>query len=212
MNLTEIREQLLEELTWRKNELSFFESQLVHLSTEDDQEKYRKALVVMLYSHFEGFFKSAFLLYKDSINQEHLKCSQVNDFIVVCSLLAVFKALENPQNKSPLFKKTLPDDTEIHKFFRRVEFVGMLDDIDNQTVNIPDEIVDTESNLKPIIIKKILYQLGLPYEKLNFGKINKLLGFRNAIAHGAMKDGVKEQDYKTLRTDIYMMMLAIVLA
>ena len=53
--LENIRTQLEGELKWRLDEIHFLHNQQNHISNEKDQNCYRKALVVMLYSHFEGF-------------------------------------------------------------------------------------------------------------------------------------------------------------
>ena len=54
-----------------------------------------------------------------------------------------------------------------------------------------------ESNLKPIVLKKNLFRLGLDYAAFDdvMGDINKILGYRNKIAHGKYKAGIQEQEY-----------------
>jgi hypothetical protein len=60
-----------------------------------------------------------------------------------------------------------------------------------------DDIVDTESNLKPVVLKKVLYRLGLdptladPWERV----IHQLLNRRNDVAHGTARGGL---DARTL--------------
>ena len=44
------------ELAWRQEEIAFFKNQLNYV-TEDKKGKYRKSLVLILYSHFEGYTK-----------------------------------------------------------------------------------------------------------------------------------------------------------
>ena len=53
-------------------------------------------------------------------------------------------------------------------------------------VVIADKVIDTKSNIDTDILKKLLFQMGLPYSSIEThrGSINKLLGIRNAIAHG----------------------------
>ena len=53
-------------------------------------------------------------------------------------------------------------------------------------VELPDDVVDTESNLNSVVLMKNLYKLGLNYSVSNErnAQINQLLGVRNAIAHG----------------------------
>src|SRR5437868_3879478 len=75
-----------------------------------------------------------------------------------------------------------------------------------------DVVVDTEANLKPSIIRKILYRLGLPYDAFNEheGKIHKLLNFRNTIAHGAGKDGIDEKTYQEIQSATIEIMSALI--
>ena len=57
MTANELREELETELAWRQEELAFFKNQLNNISDENDQRRYRKSLVLILYSHMEGYIK-----------------------------------------------------------------------------------------------------------------------------------------------------------
>ncbi|HEY4034832.1 MAG TPA: MAE_28990/MAE_18760 family HEPN-like nuclease [Ktedonobacteraceae bacterium] len=203
MNLEEINALLEDELAWRQDEIRFLHNQLSYITKEEDQKRYRKALVVMLYSHFEGFCKTAFSIYANAINQEELTCSHVTDQIIASSLAIVFREFENTNKKSNLFRKDLPDDRTIHRFARQVELINNLNTVLTQRVNIPiDDVVDTEANLKPSVMKKILYRLGLPHDAFNEneGKLHSLLNYRNKIAHGSATDGLDEKSYEEIQT------------
>ena len=203
MNIIEIRAQFEEELTWRLDEIRFLHNQLSYMRKEEDKMRCRKALVVMLYSHFEGFCKTALSIYATTINQENLTCSHVTDQIIAASLATVFQDFENTDKKSNIFRRDLPEDTNIHRFARQVELINVLEEIWMLPVNIPvDEVVATEANLKPSIMRKILYRLGLPHDafKENEGKIHLLLNYRNSISHGAAKDGISEKTYQEIQT------------
>ncbi|MBC1345165.1 hypothetical protein HB799_13990, partial [Listeria welshimeri] len=50
MDKIDVISQIEEELTWRKDEFYFFKNQLSKMEKESDRERYRKSLVVMLYS------------------------------------------------------------------------------------------------------------------------------------------------------------------
>ncbi len=80
-------------------------------------------------------------------------------------------------------------------------------------MNIPDKVVDTQSNLNPVLIRKILFQLGFQYNKFDKyeSNINKLLIFRNDIAHGSLKAGIKENLYNNIKKDIVYVMNEIIL-
>lgn len=198
MNLADIYAQIEEEISWRRDEIRFLKNQLSFIQNEDEKNKYRKSLVVMLYSHYEGYCKTIFQIYIKSINNEFLSRKNVNNIIVASSLSEIFKAYSNLDKKNKFFKNVLPDDDKLHLFSRQVEFINMIDSLWDEVVYIPENIVDTESNLKPVVLRKILFRLGfeydsfLPYE----GLIHKLLNKRNAVAHGAEKGGVEEKEYE----------------
>jgi hypothetical protein len=68
--------------------------------------------------------------------------------------------------------------------------------------------VDTESNLKPIVLRKNLYRLGFPHDGLESleGSISRLLNIRNEIAHGANNRGVNNKEYESLRKAAFYVM------
>lgn len=55
MTKDELRELLEDELLWRFEEINFFKKQLINLEEENEQRKYRKSMVLILYSHLEGW-------------------------------------------------------------------------------------------------------------------------------------------------------------
>ena len=70
--------------------------------------------------------------------------------------------------------------------WRERVFVEAYEFILGRTVEIPDRVIDTKANLSTVILKRNLYQLGLdfPTVEKHRGAIDRLLGVRNAIAHG----------------------------
>lgn len=208
MNLLDILAQLEEELTWRQNEIRFLKNQLSAITEDDQKRLYRKSLVVMLYSHYEGFCKTAFLIYIKSINQERILRSAANDFMVAGSLSEVFKAYNNTDKKCQVFKHALPHDERLHRFAREVDFVKEFKNFLEQIIDIPESLVDVESNLKPIVLRKILYRLGFPYDtfQVHEGLIDQLLNYRNIIAHGAIKTGLDQNAYDSIEKATYTVM------
>ncbi|WP_035050934.1 MAE_28990/MAE_18760 family HEPN-like nuclease [Carnobacterium pleistocenium] len=204
MDKIDIISQIEEELTWRFEELVFFKNQLSLIEKEEEQNRYRKSLVVMLYSYYEGFCKSAFQIYIQTINLEQVTRADVNLSIRTSSLHEVFLAVGNDSKRDSRFKKELPEDSKLHKYSRQATFVNEFTNFLTETVNIPESIVDTESNLKAVVLKKILYRLGFPFEELDISEntINKLLGYRNAISHGSRKRGITEPDYEGLESNV----------
>lgn len=201
MNLESIWAQIEQDQTWRTDEIRFFDNQVAKVAIAE-QDKFRRANVLLLYSHYEGFCKFTFTVYVNTLNAEQIKGSDANFSLVALSLDSIFKVLRNPQIKSPEFKRALPDDRKLHLFARDKEFLEGSVDFLSRTISIPDGVVDTESNLKPIVLRKNLFRLGFPHDGLESveGDISQLLNRRNEIAHGGSGVGVTDKEYKRLRT------------
>ena len=208
MNLLDIRAQIEEEITWRSDEIRFLKNQLSNIQKETEKEKYRKSLVVMLYSHYEGFSKTIFQIYINEINKESIKRLEANYYIATASLNEIFKLYDSRDKKNKFFKKPLPNDEKLHHYSRQVDFLEKIDDIWNETVVLPDDIVDTESNLKPIVLRKLLFRLGFAHDRFVSyeGLIEQLLNKRNNVAHGSLKEGIKERDYQKIEDATFKVM------
>lgn len=134
------------ELAWRQEEIAFFKNQLNYV-TEDKKGKYRKSLVLILYSHFEGYTKICLQTYIQYINSQNLDRRDVNFGLMVAGMNKEFLAYENLDRKCDIFRKELPEDAKLHRLFRRVDFMEELDNFMNQKLHIQDSLIDTESNL-----------------------------------------------------------------
>jgi hypothetical protein len=75
-------------------------------------------------------------------------------------------------------------------------------------VRIPDEVIDTESNLWPVVLKKNLFRLGLDHDRLKHhdGTIANLVNRRNGIGHGTERAGVTEGAFTNLQRSVYEVM------
>ena len=208
MNPEDFRTQLEYDLAWRQDEMRLLCNQLNSISKDEDKERYCKALVVMLYSHFEGFFKMAFEIYIDAINAERITHSEASEYVAAASLADVFQDIENP-NKSNVkccdfFRLSSPEE-KFQRFFRHVHVIRGLNSLLEQQVNIPDNIINTESNLKPKVVQRLLYRMGFPYDKFDEyeGTIQNLLMRRHDFAHGENARSIKEADYIIIEKKIY---------
>lgn len=201
MNLDDLFAQIEQDYSWRIDEIRFLENQLSFFRDENRKEKMRRAIILVLYSHFEGFSKFCFLLYIQAINSARISCNAVNSSIAVASLSELFKQLRNPDKKSDLFRHLLPEDTKLHTFARDKEFLDLSHKFLETIVEIPITFIDLESNLKPTVLRKILFQLGFAYDifKQEEGAITILLKFRNGIGHGEYKAGITLQEYNLVK-------------
>lgn len=205
MNLADLWEEIEAEQKWRTDEMRFFQNIIANIKPDVKQDQYRRALVLLLYAHFEGFCKFAFTHYIKAVNHRRIKCHEANYAIAASTLSKIFASLRNPDKKCDIFRKTLPEDSQLHRFARDREFLERISEISSLDVSLDDNLIDTESNLKPEILQKILYRLGLPhstFDNLN-GQINKLLNCRNTIAHGEKRAGISKETYDSLKEDVF---------
>lgn len=199
----EFRAALEAELAWRQEELAFFKNQLNEIS-EEEKNKYRKSLVLILYSHMEGYIKICLQTYIQYINSQELSRIDVKTGLIVASMHKEFIAYENLERKSEFFRKELPDDTRLHRLYRRVDFMEKVDDFKEQKLNIEDQIIDTESNLWYIVLQKNLYKVGLPVDLFDGyqSAIDALVNRRNSIAHGNFRSGVTAEEFSNWETKV----------
>lgn len=199
----EFRAALEAELAWRQEELAFFKNQLNEIS-EEEKNKYRKSLVLILYSHMEGYIKICLQTYIQYINSQELIRKDVKTGLIVASMHKEFIAYENLERKSEFFRKELPDDTRLHRLYRRVDFMEKVDDFKEQKLNIEDQIIDTESNLWYIVLQKNLYKVGLPIDLFDGyqSAIDALVNRRNSIAHGNFRSGVTAEEFSNWETKV----------
>ena len=205
VDLAELRAEMEIEREWREREMRLLRNQLALLASEDQRMTARKAMVVMLYAHFEGVCKALLSMYVNRLNGLALRVADVAPALGAASLAEVFQALRDPNRKCAEFARALPNDTSLHRFARDRDFVEAAWKVAERAVQIdPDNVVDTESNLKPVVLRKMLYRLGLdpelaqPWE----GAIHNLLNRRNAVAHGTAKAGLTEKEYGGLEQTV----------
>lgn len=200
MNIEDLWAEIEDEQSWREKELRFFINFMSEIESEEEKEQYRRAVVLMLYAHFEGFCIFALRHFVKAVNAAQLSCKDVQPVIAAATLSDVFSAMRDPSAKCDLFRNSLPDDTKLHRLASEKAFLENVDGINDRDVIIADEVIDAESNLKPKILSKNLYRLGLPHDLFVGieGDINDLLGFRNKISHGEQRSGIDEDTFERL--------------
>lgn len=205
LSLADVRAEIEAEREWREKELRLLRNQCGQIHKEEDQDIFRKFMVVALYSHFEGLTRAIFGIYIRGISRCDLKAKDLVSPLAAASLAEVFYRLRDPQIKCGVFKRELPDDAKLHRFARDREFMERVRDFDELPVNLLDDLVDTESNLKPVVLKKILYRLGFDPELVEAmkGPIDKLLRLRNDVAHGSRRNGYTARDYQELEDVVF---------
>ncbi|MBJ9902070.1 MAE_28990/MAE_18760 family HEPN-like nuclease [Acinetobacter bereziniae] len=204
IDLNSVLAEIEQDLSWRQDELAFFENDLTSTIKESHQKLKTRPLILLLYAHFEGHAKLMLLKYANEINKLDLDCSRSIPNLVASTLDPIFGALKNPDKSHPLFKKEY--DPDFKELCRRIEFLEVLNQIMTTKISLNvDKIVDVESNLKPPVLKKIFYRLGIQHDCISdsdLGNLAKLLGYRNNIAHGGKKDGMLIAEYYNIKTSI----------
>jgi len=227
MDIDNIREQIEKDLEWRLDEIAFFTAQLNHFRKlnlseheerriENNQKRFRKVLVLILYAHFEGFFRYSLMLYVEAINEEQINLSEAIDVLVASSLYREFGQYDDSKER---IKSESSEFNKANKRLKnRVNLIQELNKLWQESkINLPisdrhndkGSVLYTESNLNFEIIEKILYRLGFPSDILDLeisGRkfkdvLNEFLGRRNAIAHGdKLKKGIDEKQYNEFKT------------
>lgn len=213
MNLLAIRAELEEERTWRTDEIRFMQNQLKSLQSEDLKDQFRRSVLLLLYAHFEGFCRVALRIYVREVNNLHLQVAQVTPAIAAATCRPILLALSDHNSKSDLFRHGAPNDTALHFAWRSQQFMERLSEVLDAVVDIPDTIVDTESNLWPIVLKKNLFRLGFQLDTLDEhgGNISNLVNRRNNIGHGMERKGIDERIYGPLQSSVYEIMDSVIM-
>ena len=170
----------------REREIRLIENIASRSEDEAERDMLRRSLILLTYAHFEGFCKFALLAYASTVNAIGLPCRDACTPLVAATLGKIFAALRDVNTKHEDFARGLPDDRDLHMLARQRSFIDNYETILARRVELQDSLVDTKSNLNSLTLKRNLYQLGLEYPvvETHRGSIDKLLGVRNAIAHG----------------------------
>ncbi len=203
MNAEDAATQLEDDKRSRLNELTFLENICNSLPDEIQQNRMRKAVILMLYAQLEGFTKTALEIYCRHINEAALRCGDVLPELATSAFSEVFKALQGSDKAT---KKFLPNELhelkeDLRTFAIQKTLVSLCANFMQAELKIPDKYVDMESNLKPMVLKKNLYRLALPFQMFNehIGILDRLLNQRNTIAHGGLVAGIGAVDYAEMR-------------
>ena len=207
------REELEKKLLECTEEVNFLYNNMI---TEKQNKTYifSKSLFLLLYAHYEGFCNMLLKSYIQEINLQKLKRREVIEPLIVASMNWIFNNYENISRKNDLLKKNFPDDSNLHNYYRRIDFITQFDKFLEEIVKIEDKVINTESNLSVQVLEKNLYKLGLKLELTKDEKVHitKLLMIRNDIAHtGSNK--ILEKDFeernkiiREIKEDIFKLM------
>lgn len=172
----ELTSALENALAWRKKEITTLYFQIHNCQQVHIKEALLRATIPILYAHWEGFTKEAAMFYLELVARQRLKYSDLKTNFVALSC-----------------RSTLKEIASSNKTYLHTQLVDFLTFNQNDCANIPySNVIDTESNLSSIVLKNILFTLGLPFDDFWQGKSlaidGSLLYYRNKIAHGERHD------------------------
>jgi hypothetical protein len=160
------------DLNWREGELAAIKFQILTTDKIKQPVRYQallRAIVTLLYAHYEGFCRFAWDLYLDTIQKQNIKRNQCCEEVIKLSLRKRFKELGgdlSPDGVWNFFSNELPDLIN--------------DDIEFKVR------LEADSNLKPALLKKNSTDAGLSCLMVDQHEIllKTLVSRRNNIAHG----------------------------
>ncbi|MCU7695583.1 MAE_28990/MAE_18760 family HEPN-like nuclease [Haoranjiania flava] len=161
-------DEIVADIEWRVSELATLKSLPIRYSFRDDHKELQiKYTIPAIYAIWEGFVKNCFSIYSN-----HLNSLAISRTDIALSLLTHQLDSECDFNNPRI------------NFDAKKRLVNVIDSLLTNTINIKPSI-PTESNVNFKVLNKILERFCIDkvdetYEQ----KLNKLLLFRNKIAHG----------------------------
>lgn len=174
-----IQEEIVADINWRNSELSELRV-IIHKArlTTTQRETYIRYIVPAIYALWEGFVKNSLQLYAKAINKSNVPITKLHTNLLTHAITSNDKLkLDNPRKQ----------------FDTQKEFTLFLFEYIDQQFPI-NNTLPTKSNINSEIILDLL-------DRFNLGNIStqkqrqldKLLKFRNTIAHGDNSIPVKEE-------------------
>lgn len=163
----ELFQKIDDEMSWRRMEIHYLKTLLKQKINSREKGALSKSVILVSYSHWEGFVKSISMYYLSYIAFLDLPKNKLSTNLIASCLVRIG---EN-QNMSTKIK-------ELHKI--------LTDDNYKLAFNI-DKLVDAESNLNSTVLDKILVNIGASTSTFDTKAIfidHVLLKNRNNFAHG----------------------------
>lgn len=173
-----IQEEISADIDWRNAELAELKVILhkAHL-TPIQRETFMRYTIPAIYAIWEGFVKKSMGLYSKAINSSKMPIVLLNENLLTHAITANDKlALDRARTN---YKTQKEFSLYISEFLKK---------------DFPmDNTIPTKSNINSEVLSDILqrFNLGCVEKQLN-NKLDKLLRFRNTIAHGDNSIPVKE--------------------
>lgn len=188
MNDLDLIAEICQERDWRFKELEFYKKTpflYVNSLFLKQKEKYYKMCIPMIYAHWEGFIITAFRLLSDFITSQSIQYSSAPEYLILLANKKRFEYLKGNCN--------LEQQRKFLQEFLYFQSIG---------IEIPAEsCISANSNLNFRQFKLILSNFNLKTTKKhdnNRRGIEKLVTFRNKIAHGENSVLIELEDVNDL--------------
>lgn len=183
-----LKEKITDEIKWRTDEIATLKMLPYHSYLSDNQKQIlKKHTIPALYSLWEGFVKDAFTHYIKEINNLNIPLDKIAPELLTHSFEMHYIKNQNYLHEVPKdFKKSVE---------RITVFINDFKESINKNITVIPFTLPTEANVNYEVITKILIRFNLePLSKEPFEKnLNKLLRFRNNVAHGDFSIPVKNE-------------------
>ncbi|WP_431042643.1 MAE_28990/MAE_18760 family HEPN-like nuclease [Streptomyces sp. P1-3] len=178
-----IRATLEGEMTWRRNEVRRLRNMQSLDISQDSRESLRRALLVMLYAHLEGYTKFSLEQYAETINRASLTVAEGRKQLGAACLTERFKNYRSPEIGDPLD----PAGARARQVLKDADFLEELMNLQGRRISLNvDHVTSADSNLSPAVLRRNLAMLALDDAEIHrfTGALDGLLKLRNGIAHG----------------------------
>ncbi|MEV0879440.1 MAE_28990/MAE_18760 family HEPN-like nuclease [Micromonospora echinofusca] len=178
-----VRADLENELSWRRDEIRNLRN-LGGLEADGPQRACRRrALLVLLYAHMEGFVKFALEQYAQAINFAQLSVKEVKSVISAAALSQSFKSYRSTDSSDAKD----PSGNRARQVLRDAELIESIFTLQSGRVRLEiDAVTSADSNLSTSVLRRNMALLGLDDAEIHrfASSIEGLLKMRNNIAHG----------------------------
>lgn len=185
--IEELADRFANDLIWRKRELTVLAT-LVANAQSDREDVLIRALVTILYAHWEGFVKATADSYLEFLANRRLKYVDLKSNFVALGLQARIREAASRTN--------LTDLVQLIDGFRS----GLV-----EQSRLPKQAISSEANLSSRVLFELTTCLGIsysPFATKKFAIDDRLLKNRNQIAHGGRNLPIAATDVLELRIEI----------
>lgn len=180
------------DLAWRKKEIDFLKNR-ASMCKPVAQETLIRSGIALAYAHWEGFIKNSSNQYIAFVFSQRKKFDELTDNffgIRIC-------------------KELLPNAKSEKQYLYTSFAEQYLSSYSKPTDFIPNNFIDTHSNLNPKLFTEILQILGIKEDlfSMKYSFINeKILKHRNEIAHGERPMDITYQDLNDISLTVIQML------